>query len=148
MDNSLGEKLIEELLADPVRFAEKGRANKLLDEYFRGFPLRTLRPLLTNNNRTVQYEAVWIVSELGRQGSSLIFDIIPFLKNSDRSIRYEALESVMVFSEGENFGEFLHVVKSMQSDDEVIRVLAMYLVSNANNMQLQSVIQLLGTRLL
>ena len=68
MDDSLGSKLIHELLTDSAKFNEEGRSYQLLKEYFDEFPLETLRPLLSNNDPLVRRAAVWIVSELGEEG--------------------------------------------------------------------------------
>lgn len=138
------DELLSQLLNHPDEFAENGLGNELLNEFFRGYPLETLRSLLVNPSPVIQREAVWIVSELGYQGSDLIFDIIPFLNHAERAIRYAALESVMVFSAVANFEQFLNVVKALETSDEVIRMLAMGLVSNANDDQIRAALPLLS----
>jgi hypothetical protein len=55
----LGNPLIGELLADPAAFQERGRAYQLLEEYFAGLPVQTLRPLLQHTDTLVKYAAVW-----------------------------------------------------------------------------------------
>jgi hypothetical protein len=129
------------LLSDSARFFEHGRAYQLLQEYFAGFPVETLRPLLGNNDSMVRRAAVWVASELGRNAQSLIRDAVPLINDNDRYIRYHALEIVMVCSFGENVHEFVHVVRALESDDEVIRVLAMRLVSNAHDQQLEAAVR-------
>ena len=140
---SVGEQLIQELLANPSKFDHRGRAYQLLQEYFRGLPLETLRPLLSNEDAIVKKAAVWVVSELGKDASTLIHDVIPLLQESDRRIKYHALESVMVCSVDENVDEFVHVARALESDDEEIRRLAMRLIGNANTTQLVAAVKLL-----
>ncbi len=142
-DNSTGEQLIQELLANPTRFYDGGKTYELLQVYFGGFPLATLRPLLADSETVVKRAAVWVTSELGDDGRSLIQDVIPLIRDDDRFIQYYALEIVAVCSVGEDVDEFVHVVRSMQDHDQVIRVLAMRLVSNAAVSQLKAATRLL-----
>ncbi len=139
-NNYLGDKLIQELLADPVNFNKHGKAYQLLQEYFDTLSLDTLRPLLLNDDRFVRRAAVWVTSELGIEASSLIQNAIPLVNDGDRYIEYHALEIVMVCSVGENVEEFVHVVHSLLSNDDVIRSLCMRLVANANVSQLKAAI--------
>src|SRR5687767_5767707 len=113
-DNSLGERLIQELLANSTRFHQCGKAYELLQEYFNGLSLDTLRPLLANNNRMVRRAALWVTSELGVGGRSLIHDVIPLLNDDDRYVQYHVLEIIMVCSFAENVDEFVHVVRSLE----------------------------------
>ena len=50
MQNQTATELIQEMLADPIQFEAEGRANDLLQYYFDGFPLDTLRPLLQSSD--------------------------------------------------------------------------------------------------
>src|SRR5439155_23908582 len=101
-DNSTGQQLIQELLEDPTRFYESGKTYELLQAYFGGFPLVTLRPLLAHSERMVKRAAVWVTSEIGDDGRSLIHDVIPLIRDDDRFIQYYALETVTVWSVGED----------------------------------------------
>lgn len=134
----LGNPLISELLADPARFNEQGRAYELLQEYFRGYPVETLRPLLAHDDKLVQRAAIWVVSELGEQGCNLLDDVVPLMDGDDRYIRYHALEIALVCAIGKSVDRFVHVARALQSDDEVIRVLAMRLIANADQSQLEA----------
>lgn len=46
----LSNPLIGELLADPAGFKERGRPYQLLEEYFAGLSVETLRPLLRHDD--------------------------------------------------------------------------------------------------
>ncbi len=143
--NSTGEQLIQELVANPTRFTKEGKGLELLREYFEGFSLETLRPLLSNSDLKVRKEAVAILSELGTQGCDLLDAVVLLVNDLDLSIKYDALECIMVCSVGQNAGEFLHVLRSMESNVEVLRILAMRLSSNADPLQLQAAFQGLET---
>jgi hypothetical protein len=145
MGSSTGDLLIQELLDKPEKFKEEGKAYQLLQEYFQGFSKKTLPPLLKHKSITVQGAAVWIASELGKDGRCLLSHVIPLLDYRDRYLRYHALEVVMVCSVDENVDKFFHVVRSLESDDEVIRVHGMRLVSNASQSQLSAGLQHVGS---
>ena len=133
-----GENLIAQLMADSCRFDELGNAYQLLQEYFDGFSLETLRPLMASSDRLVQRAGVWITAELGLEARSLLCDAVPLTRSRDTYIRYHALEIVTVCSIADDVDEFVHVIPSLTDEDEVIRVLGMRLVSNADLSQLNS----------
>jgi hypothetical protein len=134
----LGHALVGELLADPRRFTERGRAYDLLQHYFHGYPATTLRPLLASEDLLVRRAAAWIASELGSQACSLTQQIIPLVYSCDRHLKYYALQVLIVCSAQGDGKEFVHVAGCLESDDETIRVLAMRLVANANETQLEA----------
>ena len=130
--------LIDDLLGDPSRFDKQGRAYDLLQNYFRGYPVETLRPLLANKDQLIQRAAVWIVSELGKDGCSLLDAVIPLIDSHDRYIKYHALEIAIVCSVDGKVDRFAHVARSLESSDEEIRILAMRLISVADQCQLEA----------
>lgn len=138
-DNILSEKLIQELLKDPVKFNKQGKAYALLQKYFDGLSFETLRSLLKSKDQHVLHAAVWIASELGKQAACLIEEVVPLIDSGDRYIIYHALEIIMVCSFSGNVDEFIHVIYGLESNDEVIRKLSMRLISNASNAQLKAV---------
>ncbi|RYD89779.1 MAG: hypothetical protein EOP50_17010, partial [Sphingobacteriales bacterium] len=85
MSYSKAKALLNELIEDPVYFSEQGKSYRLLQEYFKGFPLDTLKPLLKHEDLYVQSAATFILSELGRDGCQLITDVIPLLKSGNLS---------------------------------------------------------------
>lgn len=133
------QQLFELLLENPRRFVEEERSYALLEEYFDGFPLRSLHDLLNSQDELVRREAIWITSELGVMGKDLVFDVLPFLRDQNPTIRYEALDAVAVFSSVGNFEQFVHVVRALESADSVTRKQAMLLVANANEKQISTV---------
>lgn len=138
MEESIGEGLIRELLNDPVTFDESGRAYELLQEYFEGLPLETLRPLLASEDEMIRRSAVFIASELGGAARPLLSSVVGLASDDSWFIRYDALEVILVCSCGEDSKQFVHVVRSLQDGENVIRRLAMRLVSRANVEQLEA----------
>jgi hypothetical protein len=129
--------MIGELLADPVKFEKEGGAYKLLQEYFHGLPVHTLRPLLRSPNTSVQRAAAFIVSELGRRACTLLDDVIPLIRSGNRYLAYQSMEVGLLCSVDESAEKFAHVVGAMESDDSVLVALAMRLVARASAQQLQ-----------
>jgi hypothetical protein len=137
-DNYSQVKLIGELLADPENFNSSGKAYQLLQRYFRGSPVDTLRPLLIHRNAFVRRAAIFVVSELGSVASELLNEVVPLIRDPDPYIRCYSLESVMVCSCGQHVGAFVNVVRELESHDDWMRLLAMRLTSNATLSQLEA----------
>jgi hypothetical protein len=143
--NSQGTELLEELLRNPLKFEEQGRAYQLLQEYFKGYPLDTLIPLLSSSDVLVTRAAIWIASELGDDATDLIDYIIPLTRFDDRYIKYHAIECIMVCSTDKYADEFIHVVCQLHDNDSVIRLLTMRLVANGINIQFKAALDKLGS---
>ena len=133
-----GQQFVERLLADPAGFTERGEAYQLLQCYFAGFPLDTLRPLLDSNNVLVQRAAVFITGELGRAASVLVDAVVPLLNHEERYLRYNALEVLAVCATGSRAAHFVALLQALEDIDPSIRVLAMRMVCNADSSQLQA----------
>lgn len=141
MNESRGKQLIQELLSDSAWFKEHGPTLELLEEYFNGLSLETLRPLLDHNDSIIRNVASWIASEMGGEASSLIDEAIPLLRDDNPHTRYYALDVVMMGSSVANYDKFIYVVNEMHSDDAFTRRRAMCLVSNADVSQLEAAIE-------
>lgn len=146
MASGRGEQLIRDLQTDPSKFSDEGLAYDLLKAYFEGLPVNTLRPLLSSNNSLVQRAAVYVASELGSQAKDLVYDVIPLLDSEDRYLKYHAMEVLAVCCEGERAKEFFHVVKVLESDDDVLRALAMRLVSRVDLSQIEGARRIFDSR--
>jgi len=133
-----GETLIQVLLNDPEAFEEKEQAYDLLQAYSHGFPLETLRPLLRSQDRLVQHAAAYVVSELGRHAREVVDDVIPLLDTDDRYLRYNAMEVITDCCDGPDADKFVSVIRMLQDSDDELRVLAMRLMSNADESQLEA----------
>lgn len=135
------DQLISELLADPRGFADSGRGHKLLQTYFNGALLDTLRPLLRSGDLLIQREAVWVASELGAQAFPLLDDVVLLINSDDRYLTFHAMESVTVCATGVRAPEFVHVVAKLEDPDEVLRSLSMFLMSNVETSQLAGAVE-------
>src|SRR5688572_2854938 len=87
-----GDVLIEQMLSNPARFRETGKPYALLQEYFHGFPLHTLKPLIGHDDIDVRRSVVWIISELGHDGCPLLLDVKALIGEGDRYISYHVLD--------------------------------------------------------
>jgi hypothetical protein len=142
--DNIGERLIGELFNDPQRFDEAGRAYDLLQAYFSELPVDTLRPLLQSDNIWIQRTAAFVAAELGARSRPLIDDVVPLLKSRDRHVQDYAMQVLTVCCDGEHAGDFGHVVKKLESDDEGLRLQAMDLVANADVAQLEAAARFLA----
>lgn len=137
--NSQHTSLLQELEDNPEKFEADGKAYDLLQEYFQGLPLETLRPFLKHENAAARCSAAFIAAELGVGASSLIFDVVPLIRDEDLPPRYrsDALDAVMVCSARENFEQFVHVVRELEDCYPSV----MRLVANANPSQILAAIR-------
>ena len=144
-NKSTGKRLIAELLSNPIAFYEKAETGVLLlEEYFNGMPLETLRPLLSSPERIVRRVAVWIASELGKKGKPLLDSVSPLVHDEDPHIRVYALELIAVCAEAEEGDKYASVVRSLEDSNDYIRAHSMFMISNAAPSQLQATTQSLG----
>jgi HEAT repeat protein len=143
---SPADQLILSLLSDPSAFTDKGSAYSLLQEYFAGYPIDTLRPLLRHEDALVQRAAVWVASELGAQAGPLLGDVLPLLRSEDRYLAYYALEVVAVCATGEQTPYLTEVLAKLESEDPVLRVLAMRLIGNTDDESLRTTLGVLQGR--
>lgn len=130
------------LLENPEQFESRGEGNAMLKEHFDGAPVALLRPLLRHESTSVRATAMFVANELGVGAAELIEDVIPLINDSDAHIQWDALESVMVCSVGANADKFVHVLRELENSSSSICRLAMRLVSNANDSQIDAGIRL------
>lgn len=138
MADRSGRQLIDDLLADPQAFVAQGQAYNLLQAYFAGLPLDSLRPLLRSSDPWVQRASSFVASELGTGATTLIADVIPLLSSTDLYTQNHAMEVLAVCSEGDAAGLFALVAEKVESDARGIRLQAMDLVARAAPAQLRA----------
>lgn len=134
-------KLLIKLLKHPDEFEKNGDSINLLQNYFEGFSIFTLKPLLKNSNYIVRETAIWILSELSDKAYPLISNVIKLLEENDRRLTYGILEIIMCNSSSEDSIYFIHIVNNLYNQDFIIKKLSMFLLSNANDYQLRSCIK-------
>ena len=128
--------LIEKLLENPEAFDNSSGAYSLLQEYFRGFPIETLEPLLTHENSFVRRSSSFIAAELGKEAVPLLDIMCQLCGDSDPQIQWYAIESVMLCTEDDQHDRFAFILRQLASEAPAIRRLAMRLASRANHAQL------------
>ena len=141
MPRTPGNPLIRELLDQPATFVEEGKAYQLLQEYIHGLQIETLRPLLKDSDIDVRRQAIWILSELGDKGCSLLDDVVPLARSDDRRSKYFALDVIATCAVGHKAGRYSSVVESLESEDDVIRARATQLIARASTHQIESVVR-------
>jgi hypothetical protein len=144
MATGTGVTLIAELHNDPERFDHAGRAYELLQEYFAGFPLETLRPLLRSNDIWTQRTASFIAAELGKESKPLVDDVIPLLDSADPHVQDYAMQVLAVCGEGDRADLFALVARKLASEHEGLRWEARNLLANASVPQLETAARFLA----
>jgi hypothetical protein len=137
-ENARAERLISEMLADPQRFDDEGKAHELLQSYFAGYPLETLRPMLRSGNMYLQRGASFIASELGANATALVDDIIPLVDVTDGHTQWYAMEVLAVCCKGSSAEKFLPVVRMLDSSSAGLRGLAERLMARADSSQVDA----------
>ncbi len=123
VDTSDGAELIEQLKENPATFK---KAYQLLEAYFHGFPIDTLRPLFHEDDINIRQIAMWITSELGRNAVSLKEEVALQLNDEDYYIRHCARDSIVCYA----FSEYIDEIFSfLEHDHEKDRSLTMHLIS-------------------
>jgi len=128
--------LLGELAEDSRRFVERGRGYQLLQAFFRGLPVETLRPLLQDRDPWVQRTAGFVASELGWRAADVVDDAVALLASTDIHAQNYAMDVLAVCGTGDKADLFAHVLRKLESDHGGLRVMAMYLVSRASTEQL------------
>lgn len=142
MKENKGEQLIEDLKSNPGAFFKYGKSYDLLQEYFAGLSLETLIPLLQSDDLAIQKTTIWIVSELASKGCSLLPHVVPLVNSIDNYIRDYALECILLCATGKYIGEFVHLICSINKGEPAMKLLAMKLLANAEDVQLRKGIEL------
>jgi hypothetical protein len=136
-------EMIDELLDNPQKFNDDGRAYQLLQLYFRGAPIDTLRPLLAHEEPLVRRAALFVTSELGSAAGALSEVVAVLIGSGDRYESYHSIEIVSVCARDERVYLFAHVVKALGHNDPVIRSLAVRMILRAEESQLSGALQAL-----
>jgi HEAT repeat protein len=140
--NSSADQLIKDLLIDPARFTEQGKSYQLLQHYFNGYDVESLRPLLSHKNSLVRRSAAFVASELGGKAGTLVHNVVPLIHDdADRHTQWYATECIAVCSTGQRAEQYVAVVRQMENDDVVMRLLAMRLVTHADPGQLAAALE-------
>lgn len=122
--NERAEQLLDWLVNDPAG-SGAGVASSLLAEYQKGYPLETLRPLLSSEDERVLSAASFILSELGSEAGPLAEDAALLLASSNPRTRSDALDAILVCAVGEHAGLFSYVLLALGDAHRGVRRSAM-----------------------
>ena len=130
-------RLVEEVL----RGAGDHAANALLNEFFCGYSIENLRPLLGSSEEAVIRAAVWIASELGVLAKPLLGEFYELLNHPLGYVRFFSLDVVLVCAaEGES--DLLgRAVQLIQDREDSVRWKALVFLSRASVVQLKAASQ-------
>ena len=130
------ETLIEQLRADPERFERDAGAYQLLQCYFHGYPIATLRPLLANADISIKRAAIFIVSELVTDYAQLLDLLVPLVGCEEAYIHHTAMTAVAGVAKNEHATALLHILTQLLSPVQVYRLHAMKLLSTTRDQDL------------
>jgi hypothetical protein len=125
------QELVRELYADSEGFVERGRGYTLLQHFFSGEPIESLRELLRSSDVFVQRTAVFVASELGSLARPLLADVCPLLRSRDRHVKFNAIEVIAVCAIDDDAYCYAYIVTYLEDADKALRQLVMYLMSRA-----------------
>ena len=131
MDETIGLSLIEDLKNESEKFYDEGKSYLLLQEYYKGLPKDTLRPLFYCEDKWIRRVAIWITAELGTEGGHLLEEVI-MLMNEDDYDNYVlgyAIEIVTNCARNKNIHHFARAFLFLEYTDQVIRLSAMSTIS-------------------
>lgn len=140
------DRLIAKLLQSPEQFNDEGLAYQLLQRYFAGLPIDSLRPLLNDDRTAVHRSASFIASELGVKAIPIVEDVARLINSSDPHVQWYAMEVVTVCGTGVHAHLFVHVTDKLDAADGALRRLAMRLVAAADRTQLEAAQRALQSR--
>jgi|SRR5690554_676135 len=136
------EMLSERLESSPQYFFESGAWYSLLEEYFEGYPVETLRRWLISDDYYICKSALCIASELGNDACALVEDVLPYFFSNDPELIYYALDIVVVCSHLYP-KTLVHILSTMDSSHDFLRRRAMYLMSRKRPKNLLPALRLL-----
>lgn len=133
-DNSKGDRLIADLQNDPERFYKNKQSLGLLQEFYHGFPISALCPLLRSDNPIIKRESVWIAAELVN-AEDLMDDVLTLLDDDDDYVVFYAAEVVARFYR--NIDEFAKVFRLLEHSERSVIDSAMNLIAHFSKAELQ-----------
>jgi hypothetical protein len=101
-DYERAERLTRQLLGAPQKIYRLGGWWGLLEEFWDGFPVENLRPLLRSDEYYVRRAALAIASELGEKACEVSSDVLPIFQSDQPDLIYDALSVAANCSQGES----------------------------------------------
>lgn len=139
------EELVHELVSDPKGRKSARRVQQLLEEYYRGVPLDSLRMLIHSQDETLQGDAAWIGSELPYSGRELLNDMTKLLSSGGRRARFYAIECIQLWSlPAVDAGPLSRAIGLVMDEDPAVRWKALCFLATADLEQLKAAARFLG----
>lgn len=140
--------LLAAIASDPDLSSERVDylTNELLKEFFDGYPLANLRPLLKSENERLAKAAIWVASELGRKGEALLPDVFPLLKHRLKYLRFYAIDCILLWARPANQIELASVIPMIDDAEAAVRWKALSFMWRASSAQLEAALSFVSTR--
>jgi|SRR5579859_5418064 len=134
------ERLLHRILADSSSDAASLEilANQLLAEFHRGYDIENLRTLLRSRDGKVIGVGVWIASELGTGGKTLMSDVSPLLDHSLKKVRFFALDCILLWAGSQHKAEVASAISRLNDGEAAVRWKALDFLSRASREQLEA----------
>jgi hypothetical protein len=129
------EALLSAILADPTNPNTANRANDLLREMFRGYPIENLRYLLLDSRELVVSTGIWMTTELGYRCVPLLDEALPLLWSESRQIRFWAIET-LTWAPPDRAAEIARGLELLSDEEPSVRWKATDFAIRASEIQL------------
>ena len=136
MGDTIGLKLIEKLKKDPEKLRGEDQY-QLLEEYFNGLSIETLRDLLCYKDKRIRQTALWIITELGESAEDLLEEVASQINDEDPLICYYSSEMVAFYGTDKYMDDFMKVFDLFEHSNTKIRTLSMYIISQLSDSRIK-----------
>jgi hypothetical protein len=121
-------------LFERVRGGGNGEArNRLLDEFFRGYPLDRLRILLRSEDDDVAGAGLFIAGELGKLAAPVMGDVEPLLGHGESDLRFDAVRAVLYGASSEHGETIAKAVGLIRDPHEGVRLSVLSVLDGLSN---------------
>lgn len=124
----------DELLARVLAGDEwaSGISSDLLIEFWHGYPIRNLVPLLHSKDERVVESGAWIASELASRARPILEDLVPLFEHPAVRVRYYCVETVLTASTGEDGEVVGRAIARIADDERPVRRMTFQLMTRAD----------------
>jgi hypothetical protein len=128
-----GDVLIENILKD----GDDGRlSSALLNEFFDGYPLEKLVPLLHSEDVEIAKIGASIAGELGAQVRPLMPELTPLLAHPNKAVRYDILNAILCAATGADGDAVARAIMLVNDPELAVRKNALDFLARADREQL------------
>lgn len=136
-----GEILINQIMAE----GDDGRrSTELLSQFFGGFPLENLVPLLRSHDEATVKVGTYIAEELGAQARPLIPELTPLLGHSSKAVRYDVITAILNAATVEHGEAIARAIMLVNDPEQAVRKNALDFLARADREQLTAALLCLG----